>query len=88
MSLLVAKAITSSGLTLNIVGALLIWWFGIPKVTDREGGTLLELSVKGGDAAKARHKRKVRLYDLAARSGGIVLILGFGLQLLGIWLNA
>jgi hypothetical protein len=71
-----AKIINSLGLVCDIVGALLIWKFGLPETIDRSGAGFLQL-----EQIDEAQIIKGRLYDRWARIGIAVLVLGFILQL-------
>jgi len=64
------------GLVFDIVGALLITLFGLPPAVDRGGVTYL--ITEGTDQAEAR---KATRYERLGRFGLILLVIGFGLQL-------
>ena len=74
-----ATTLSAIGLTLNIVGTVLIWRFGLPAPLSREGTTYLISS----DVDQSEVK-KARLYDRYAQFGLSLLLTGFVLQLLGI----
>lgn len=79
------KGLSSIGLGLDIVGALLIWKFGIPSITDREGGDALAIKTSSTKDREEKHLSRVFLYDVVSNSGVWVLILGFSLQLMANW---
>ena len=71
------KIISSVGLILDIVGALLIWKYGLPESINRKGmGFLVLESVDDEQILKAKR------YDRLSKIGLSLLILGFSLQLL------
>ena len=71
----------SLGLFLDIIGAMLLFFFGLPPKIDRDGSiNIITEQIDEGE------KKKAEKYDLIGRSGLILLILGFALQLLAIWL--
>ena len=63
------------GLCLDIIGAVLIFRFGLPEALSREGHRFLLL--EGEDKAEAE---KARLYDFWGRVGLCLLIGGFATQ--------
>ncbi len=69
--------INSFGLVLDIVGALLLWKFGLPAEISRSGtGTIL---LEGTDESEIALAKK---YDRWAKVGLICLAVGFALQLI------
>ena len=70
--------ISSAGLVLDIIGAVLIWRFGLPPSVRREGHSYLLL--EGTDEAE---KAKAARYDRYGQIGIGLLITGFLLQLVG-----
>ncbi len=70
--------ITSFGLILDIIGALLLIKFGIPPKIDREGHILIAL--EGVDEAEIL---KAKIYDRWSTFSIILIVLGFILQLIG-----
>lgn len=81
------RGLSSIGLGLDIVGALLIWKFGIPSITDREGGDVLAIQTSDTKDRQEKHQSRVFLYDVASKSGIWVLILGFSLQFMANWVS-
>ena len=71
-----AKTLNSFGLFLDIVGAILIFKYGLPEPISREGH--ISLITEQEDE---QEKKKAKTYDQRARMGLIFLILGFGFQL-------
>jgi hypothetical protein len=65
----------SAGLALNIIGVALVFWFGLPAERSRADRELL---FPRGPADVAR----ARMYDVLGYAGLILLMAGFGLQLL------
>lgn len=70
--------ITSIGLVCDIVGAILIWQFGLPEEIYRSGRVPAIYNPAAPEA-----ERKIKKYDAIARIGVVTLILGFVLQLVG-----
>jgi hypothetical protein len=68
--------INSAGLLLDIVGALILWKYGLPADVNRAGASALLLE-SVDDEEIARGKR----YDQLSRVGLALLVLGFALQL-------
>ncbi len=72
------KMISSIGLIFDVVGASLIFVYGIPDKIDREGHThIITTDINKAEIEKAKR------YDLCSRAGSFLLILGFLLQLSG-----
>jgi hypothetical protein len=63
------------GLGLDIIGAVLLWKFGLPESIDREGRDYLELN-----QPDEKMIAKARIYDRWGRIGLGALVLGFALQ--------
>ena len=68
--------INSAGLILDIIGALLIWRFGLPEKIDRDG----DMNIACEQIDKTE-KTKAKKHDCLAHIGVILLIVGFVLQL-------
>ncbi len=71
-----ATIVNSIGLVFDIMGALLLWKYGLPEPISREGHVHLVLEQVDED-----EKAKAKKYDRWSYGGLILLILGFGLQL-------
>jgi hypothetical protein len=69
-------AINSVGLSVSILGTVLVFFFGIPPKIDRQGHSYLLL-----EQDDESEKAKARRYDSWSRTGLVLLILGFALQL-------
>jgi len=74
---MLSAGLITGGLTLDILGAILIFKFALPS---KVGGGFLQLE---GDEEK--EAREVRRFSRRARLGVGLLILGFGLQIVGVW---
>lgn len=81
------KGLSSLGLIIDIIAALLIWKFSIPAIADRNGGDVLELETSGTKERKEKHQSNVFLCDIASGAGIWLLILGFSLQLISNWVS-
>jgi hypothetical protein len=69
--------INSTGLVFDIVGALLLWKYGLPEAINRDGSIDLILEqTSDEEVTKAKH------YDNMSKIALGLLILGFALQLL------
>jgi hypothetical protein len=77
----IPQIVNSVGLVCDIVGAVLIWRFGLPADIDRRGRGWLLLESK--DEAEIR---KGRTYDRWSMCGFILLVLGFLMQLASNWI--
>lgn len=71
-----SKLVNSSGLCLDILGALLLFRFGLPAKIDRDGHRYLIM--EGEDASE---KAQANLYDRIGAVAVLLLIAGFALQL-------
>ena len=67
------------GLLLDIAGATLLAWFGLPPVVNREGRIYMAVGTRqiGIDHAAVR---KAKRYEFLGRIGLCLLILGFAFQ--------
>lgn len=68
--------VNSTGLGLDIIGVILIFFFGIPPKIDREGYVHII-----AEQTDVEEKRKVQLYDRLSNAALILIIVGFILQL-------
>jgi hypothetical protein len=68
--------VNSFGLVCDIIGAILIWHYGLPDPIDR-GGAQSVITENKDEAEIA----KARRYDCIAKVGICLLVLGFVLQL-------
>jgi len=68
--------VNSLGFVCDIIGAVLIWRYGLPESIDREGAILIV-----GEQTDETQKAKAHCYDCSAKFGVGVLIFGFVLQL-------
>ena len=77
------KVINTLGLSLDIIGALLIWKYGLPTELPTSGhvGKIMGIPIKG----KVDPKQK-KEYERMSTAGILLLILGFALQLISNWL--
>lgn len=75
--MMTSACINDFGLFLDIIGALLVFKFGLPASIDREGYThIITEQVNEAEINKAR------LYDRWGRFGLFLLVVGFALQLI------
>lgn len=77
----VTLSFTDLGLILDILGAVLLFLFGLAPKISRDGTIFLSLGESQSERSKAR------LYDRLATLGIILLFLGFTFQLLGNHVN-
>jgi hypothetical protein len=70
--------LTALGLLLDIVGATLLWGFGLP--LDVRRGRVRYIILEQHDPIE---KRRAQVYDVLSHIGMALLIAGFGLQLFG-----
>ena len=71
-----SSLVNSIGLLCDIVGAVLIWRYGLPEPISRTGAVHL-IAEQTDETEKAKANR----YDRIARSGIVLLVGGFVLQL-------
>ncbi len=64
------------GLSLGVIGALLIYIFGIPNVLDKNGANLI------GDYGNKESKKKAKKYLFSSKIGITLLLMSFLLQLI------
>ncbi len=81
ISIQLAPLLSSIGLSLDIVGAIIIFRFGLPQNIDRSGKIYRIIS----DVDESE-KMKARFYDRMSFFGIFLLVIGFLLQGLGNWL--
>lgn len=77
MAISIADWINSLGLLMDIVGAVLLWKYGLPEALSREGHSCLIL-----EQVDETEKAKAASYDRWSRAGLGLLIAGFALQLI------
>ena len=78
---MLANWLITVGLSFDVVGAILVLNFALgPKV--RRGGTRV-LALEGNDPNEAR---KAELYERLGKVGAGLIIVGFALQIVGVWL--
>jgi len=76
----VQALISSIGLILDIIGAIIIYKFGLPENVDRSGTTYLI-----SDEVDKNEKDKAKKYDRNSSWGISFLIIGFMLQGISNW---
>lgn len=74
--------INSFGLILDIIGAILIFKYGIPEKISRKGEIFFT-----GNEEDEDEKLVAKKYDYYSRIGLILIIIGFSLQLLSNFIN-
>jgi hypothetical protein len=72
--------LTGIGLTLNIIGTLLIWRFGLPEPINKTGAIHLILEQTDEDEI-----RRAKRYNRFSLLGVALLVLGFLLQLVALF---
>lgn len=73
--------LASLGLIVDIVGAVLLFLYGLPAKLDREGHDYIIT-----EAINEDEKRKAAKFDRLGRAGLLLLVFGFLLQLIALWL--
>ena len=71
-----SNLVNSIGLVCDILGAVLIWRYGLPEPISRSGVVHLRL-----EQTDETEKAKAEQYDCIARCGIVLLVGGFVLQL-------
>jgi hypothetical protein len=80
---MLGMVISCIGLTLDILGALALWKYGLPQILDRKGAQYLTTGIiNEADATKAAK------YDSYSKIGLAMLVLGFVGQLIGTILSS
>jgi hypothetical protein len=77
----IAPLISSIGLLFDMVGAVIIFRFGIPQRIDRSGHAFITDPEKNEE-----EKNKARLYDRISFCGISLLVIGFALQGVANWI--
>ena len=81
-----ASWLTITGLSLDIVGVVLLYFFGLPsKLTDRSGKNKRNYGAWVGRKATPA---EIRLYEWGSASGIGLLVFGFLLQMVGAAVDA
>ena len=71
-----SNSVNSIGLVCDIIGAVLVWKYGLPEAISRSGATYIQAEQEDpAEAAKAKQ------FDCKANWGMILLVAGFLLQL-------
>lgn len=71
--------LSTIGLSLDILGVILLFFVGMPPNVRRGGGRYLLVGQDEGEARKAKR------YDWYSRLALIMVVVGFGLQIGGLW---
>lgn len=71
-----AVIVNSTGLVLDIVGATLLWKYGLPENVSRDGSDAIT-----SEGTNHQEIAKAKRYDTLGNIGMALLALGFGLQL-------
>lgn len=75
------EIVNTLGLALDIVGVLLLFWFGLPPDVSRRGAVGWTL---GTDEAEAR---KAKRYEWISWTALGLIVAGFGLQIVATWMR-
>ncbi len=79
---MIAHLVSSAGLVLDIIGALMLWRYGLPAAVDPKGRSFIVTSDVDNDEVKT-----ARRYLWLSRVGVASLVLGFALQLCSNWIH-
>jgi hypothetical protein len=77
-----ANVVNSVGLVLDIIGAVMLWKYGLPEALNKKGHQYLILE----DIDEAE-KRTAASYERRSRAALLLLVLGFAFQLWSNWLK-
>ncbi len=75
----------SLGLILDMLGIVVIFIWGPPQPKLEEGSALLLSGAAYADEDK-KTRRKHKLYTIMSRVGLLMILAGFGFQLLAVWI--
>ena len=87
------QIISTIGLVMNIIGVILLFFFGFPQPNFDEGVSLgLEDNTPLGNGKTVKEQnieinRKKRIYKIMATVALVLLLFGFLFQLFGVWYN-
>ena len=76
-----SQSLITGGLTADIVGFLLVYFFLLPLKVSRGGAIYLEL--EQNDPEEAETAKRYRIFGVV---GGILVLTGFVLQIAGVWI--
>lgn len=74
------ETVNTIGLCLDIVGVIMLFFFGLPPEVRRGGKSFLVLESSTNEESE-KEARKARWYDRASWLALVLLIAGFGLQI-------
>ena len=74
------ELVNTVGLSLDIVGVILLFLFGLPPKVSRGGGVPMEWSGTPEDSRKAKR------YEMISWGALAVIVLGFVLQIVSTWM--
>ena len=76
-----AAVLSTVGLTLDIIGVVMLFRYGLPENVSRKGHSHLLL-----EATDQREIDMARKYDRLARAALALIVIGFTIQILGNWI--
>ena len=76
-----SQTLITGGLTADIVGFLLVYFFLLPLKVSRGGA--INLILEQNDPEEAETAERYRIFGVI---GGILVLLGFVLQIAGVWI--
>lgn len=74
---MVGEALSICGLALDIVGVIIIFFFGLAPAISKSGGVYLTFGVDNEEVRKAKR------YDRISKVALVIVIIGFALQAVG-----
>ena len=80
-----AKTLNSIALILSVIGTGLVWKYGLPSEVDEDGASILTFRLS--EEETNNNKKKWRRYLNLNRTGLGLIMLGFFLQLLAVWVE-
>jgi hypothetical protein len=76
-----ANWLIGTGLVIDVIGALVMFWFGVPRYPQRSTAGTSALLLEEDDEDE---RQRVKWADRLGRGGALLLAVGFGLQFVGL----
>ena len=81
MADVLSQWLITGGLSIDVVGVAVVFFYGLPARVSKGGIGFIALEQDDPDEA-AKWER----YNFRSRCGGVLILLGFGLQIVGVWI--